>query len=177
MPYERRKHNMNQQKHLRGLVVSGLIAAAYTALSLALAPLSFGYAQIRVSEALTLLPLFSPNAIWGVTLGCALTNAIGAAMGINFGIVDVVFGTLATLLSALLTARLQKPRAAGLPLLAPLPPVLINALVVGVELWYFTSAPLLLCVVGVGFGQLISCYGLGLLLVKAMERTGVDKML
>lgn len=162
---------------IRGLTVGALIAAAYTALSLALAPLSFGYAQVRVSEALTLLPLFSPNAVWGVTLGCALTNAVGAAMGVNFGVADVVFGTLATLVSALLTARLSRPRVAGLPILAPLPPVAVNALVVGVELWYFTSAPLLLCVVGVGFGQLISCYGLGLLLVKAMERTGVDKML
>ncbi|MEA5010915.1 MAG: QueT transporter family protein [Angelakisella sp.] len=168
---------MNQQKHLKGLVVSGLIAAAYTALSLALAPFSFGYAQVRVSEALTLLPLFSPNAIWGVTLGCAITNGIGAAMGLNFGIVDIVFGTLATLVSALLTARLSKPRVAGLPLLAPLPPVLINAVVVGLELWYFTGAPLLLCMVGVGVGQLVSCYGLGLILVKAMEKTGVDKML
>ena len=162
---------------VRGLTVGALIAAAYTALSLALAPLSFGYAQIRVSEALTLLPLFSPNAIWGVTLGCALTNAVGAATGANFGMADVIFGTLATLISAVITSRLGKFRVKGLPVAASLPPVIINALVVGVELWYFTSAPLLICMLGVAFGQLISCCGLGLLLVKAMERTGVDKML
>lgn len=99
--------------------MGALIAAAYTALSLALAPLSFGYAQVRVSEALTLLPLFSPNAVWGVTLGCALTNAVGAAMGVNFGVADVVFGTLATLVSALLTAR--RARALSAPGESPAP--------------------------------------------------------
>ncbi len=162
---------------IRRLTAGALIAAAYTALSLALAPLSFGYSQIRVSEALTLLPLFSPSAVWGVTLGCAITNAVGAAMGVNFGVADVLLGTLATLAAALLTARLDKPRFKGLPILAPLPPVLLNALVVGAELWYFTSAPLALCVGGVALGQAISCYGLGLLLVRALERTGVSRML
>ena len=162
---------------IRRLTSGALIAAAYTAVSLALAPLSFGYSQIRVSEALTLLPLFSPSAVWGVTLGCAITNAAGAAMGANFGVADVLLGTLATLAAALLTARLNRPRIAGLPLLAPLPPVVLNALVVGWELWYFTSAPFALCAAGVAVGELISCYGLGLLLVKALERTGVFRVL
>ena len=162
---------------VRGLTEGALIAAAYTALSLALAPLSFGYAQLRVSEALTLLPIFSPNAVWGVTLGCAITNAVGAATGANFGMADVIFGTLATLVAALITARLGKFRVWGLPVAASLPPVILNAVVVGLELWYFTSAPLLVCMLGVGFGEVVSCCGLGLLLVKAMERAGVDKMM
>ena len=163
---------------IRGLTVRALIAAAYTALSLALAPLSFGYAQVRVSEALTLLPLFSPNAVWGVTLGCALTNAVGAAMGVNFGVADVVFGTLATLLACVVTYKLRNVRFKGLAIVPSLPPVLFNAVIIGIEIAVMfpdpsSSAPLwLACItngISVGIGELISCTVLGVLLVKIVE--------
>ena len=82
-----------------------MIAAIYTALSLALAPFSYGNIQVRIAEALTLLPLIYQPAIWGVTLGCFLTNLIGAIMGFNpTGMIDAVIGTAATLLAALCTA-------------------------------------------------------------------------
>ena len=91
---------MKQQK-LRGVITAAVIAAAYAALSLALAPLSFGQIQIRAAEAFTLLPIYSPYAVWGVTLGCAITNAAGVATGANFlGIIDVFAGTAASLVSA-----------------------------------------------------------------------------
>ena len=98
-----------KNRTLRQITAAGVIAAAYAALSLVLASITFGPVQCRVSEALTLLPVISPAAIWGVTLGCAVTNGVGAATGTNFlGLVDLPVGTAATLLAALLTALLTK---------------------------------------------------------------------
>ena len=80
-----------------------MIAAVYTAVSLALAPISFGMMQVRIAEALTMLPLIYEPGIWGVTLGCFLTNLLGVMMGINpTGAIDAVVGTLATLGAAVL---------------------------------------------------------------------------
>ena len=67
----------------RTLTRVALIAAVYTAVSLAIAPYAFGNIQVRISEALTLLPLIYQPSIWGITLGCFLTNLIGAMMGVN----------------------------------------------------------------------------------------------
>ena len=93
----------------RRMAAAAVLAAAYCAVSLALAPLSFGAVQMRVSEAFTLLPVFSPAAIWGVTLGCALSNALGSSMGL----IDVVFGTSATLIAALMSYALRNMRIHG----------------------------------------------------------------
>ena len=65
-----------KNRTLRQITAAGVIAAAYAALSLVLASITFGPGQCRVSEALTLLPVLSPTAIWGVTLGCAITNGV-----------------------------------------------------------------------------------------------------
>ena len=73
-----------KNRTLRQITAAGVIAAAYAAISLVLAPITFGAVQCRVSEALTLLPVLSPAAVWGVTLGCAITNGVGAATGANF---------------------------------------------------------------------------------------------
>lgn len=85
---------------------------------------------MRVSEALTLLPVLSPDAIVGVTLGCALTNALGSSMGL----IDVVVGTSATLIAALMSWALRKARVFGLPVASSLPPVLVNAVFIGAEI-------------------------------------------
>lgn len=167
---------------VRRLAVCGLIAAVYVVLSVALAPITFGSLQFRVSEALTLLPIFSPYAIVGVTLGCLLSNLIGVAMNLT-PVVDVVFGTLATLLAAAATWALRNVRFRGLPLAAALPPILINMVVIGWEIAFFflpgqafwpgfwASA------LGVGLGQLAACGVLGLLLVTALEKTGAHRLL
>lgn len=163
--------------NLRWLTRNGLIAAIYTVLSLVLAPISFGAAQCRISEALTLLPLLSPSTVWGITLGCALTNLVGASTGANFlGIADVFIGSAATLAAGLLTARLGKYRWRGLPILATLPPILINAVVIGWE-WSFVAAmPFALTAGLIALGQTASC-ALGLLLVYSMEKTGIQRWL
>lgn len=160
----------------RRIAAAAVLAAAYCAVSLALAPLSFGVVQMRVSEAFTLLPVFSPAAIWGVTLGCALSNALGSSMGL----IDVIFGTSATLIAALMSYALRNVRVHGLPVLSSLPPVLVNAVVIGAEItllspdgWntgVFVSSAL-----SVGIGQIVPCCVLGLLLVWVLEKNHLER--
>ena len=105
-----------KNRTLRQITAAGVIAAAYAAISLVLAPITFGAVQCRVSEALTLLPVISPAAVWGVTLGCAITNGVGAATGANFlGLIDLLVGTAATLLAAITSRLLGKIRFGGVP--------------------------------------------------------------
>ena len=156
---------------VRSMVRGAMVAALYTAISIVLAPISYGAVQLRVAEALTLLPVFGPEAVVGVTLGCLLTNILGSSP------IDAVFGTLATLGAALLTYRLRNLRWRGLPVLSALAPVIINALVVGAEITFFfmdtpaTLPVLLLNMTTVGLGELVSCVLLGLLLVRVIERS------
>ncbi len=161
--------------HIQRIVRTGVIAAVYVALCLLLAPLSFGVVQVRFAEALTLLPVFCPEAVIGVSLGCFLANFFASSP------LDMVVGTAATLLAALATRALRNVRVKGLPLLAALPPVLFNALIVGAELTFLAyptaaaaggvpAAVWLANMGSVGAGQLVSCCGLGLLLVWAVGR-------
>ena len=151
------------------MVRCALVADLYTALCLLLAPFSYGAIQVRVAEALCLLPIFGPEYILGVTLGCFLSNLLGS------GLIDVVFGTSATLLACLTTYRLRNFRFRGLALLPALPPVIFNALIVGPEIAIFfsdTPATLPLMVWNgftVAVGEVISCMVLGVFLVKVIE--------
>lgn len=155
------------------LVRCAVIAAVYMVLCLVLAPFSYGAIQVRIAEALCLLPVFGAEYIIGVTLGCFLANLFGST------IIDVVFGTIATLLACLVTYRLRNVRIKGLAIPASLPPVLFNAVFVGIEITIFftdytaMSAPVwLLCLtngITVGIGELISCTILGVALVKLIE--------
>ena len=158
---------MNQNSSVRKLVHCGVVAAIYVVLCLALQPLSYGAVQVRVAEALCLLPVFGTEYILGVVLGCFLANLLGST------IVDVIFGTLATLLACLVTYRLRNIRFKGLALAASLPPVLFNAVIIGIEIAVMfpdpsSSAPIwLACItngISVGIGELISCTVLGGLL-------------
>lgn len=158
------------------LVRCAMIAAVYTAVSLALAPFTFGTVQVRVSEALTLLPVLVPDAVVGVALGCFLTNLAGVFTGANvLGALDIVLGTAATLAAACTTRRLAAVRTGGLPLAGAVPPVVFNALVVGAELWWAfgprTPAGFLMQAASVAVGQSISCFVLGVLLVRVIEKT------
>ena len=81
--------------NMKTLTRVGMIAAIYTVVSLVLAPFTYGNVQVRIAEALTLLPLIYKPSIWGVTLGCFLTNLIGAMLGINpTGFLDAIIPTL-----------------------------------------------------------------------------------
>lgn len=170
-----------KNKMLVRFCISAVIAALYAAVSLALAPISFGSLQVRVAEALTLLPVLFPEAIAGVTIGCFLTNLIGALTGVNIlGFVDVFAGTLATFCAAFLSWKLGKIRFRGLPVTAAVMPVLFNAVVIGGELAValFPTAFLsgfVISALEVGFGELLACFVLGLPLVKALEKAQLTR--
>jgi len=164
---------------VRRLVRCAVIAAVYVVVCLVLAPFSYGAVQVRVAEALCLLPVFGAEYIVGVTLGCFLANLLGSTV-----VVDVVFGTLATLLACLVTYKLRDIRVKGLAIPASLPPVAFNMIIVGAfEITFFFSdgAPTaMLAVVNsvtVGIGELISCTILGVALVKLIEsNAGLNKI-
>ena len=113
----------------------------------------------------------------GLAVGCLVSNLVGLGMGANpAGAWDLLFGPLATLAAALLTWRLRNLRVKGVPVLASLPPVVINAVVVGLELTLvspvFTPQVLAINMLSVGIGQLLACTVCGLLLHAALERSG-----
>ena len=169
-------------KHLNGraIAVSAMIAAVYTAVSLALSLFSFGVVQIRVAECLTLLPVLSPLGIYGVTIGCLLTNIVGVAMGLTMP-VDILFGTLATAIAAVLSYLLRNVRIKRLAIPAALPPILINGLIIGLELTWLSGSfqwdVFWTCAVSVMLGQIIPCLVLGVLLVWVLENKGLDQKL
>ena len=111
------------------LTTAAVVAAAYAALTVALAPISYGAVQFRLSEALTVLPFFMPCTLWGLFAGCVLANLYTGS------VVDIVFGSLATLLAALLTARFGKRgNTVRNRVLGCLMPVAFNAVIVGAVL-------------------------------------------
>lgn len=148
-------------KSTKFIVQAAIIGALYAALTILLAPISYGQIQVRVAEALTILPVFTPAAIPGLFIGCIVANLYG-----GFGAVDIVFGSLATLFAAYLTYKVSKRFLA----LVPLPPVIINAVVVGFILYYAAHMPLVITILWVGLGEAIACYGIGYPLMLILER-------
>ncbi len=141
------------------LVQAAIIAAIYVVLVWAFAPISYGPMQIRIAEALTVLPFYFPAAIPGLFVGCFIANLFSEA-----GLLDVIFGSLATLIAAYITYKVPKKW------LAPLPPVLVNVIIIPVVLYYAFDFPYWLMVSGVFMGQVIACYGLGYPLLLVLDR-------
>lgn len=169
---------MSSSKKVLFIAQSAVIAALYAVLTYLSASmnLAYGSVQFRFSEALTILPVFTPAAVPGLALGCFLSN-----LGSPFGIIDWVFGTGASLLAALGTLAVSKFRYRGVPLLAPLPPVIANGVLVGLELSFFSeaavfsfgnfsSAAFAAGALSIGLGELAVCYGLGLPLIIVLQK-------
>ncbi len=162
---------------VRKMAVNAMVAALYFVLSLPFMTFIFGPVQLRVSEAFTLLPVFSS------TLGCVLVNTLGVFTKANIlGPLDVLFGSAATLLAAFLTHQLRGVRIKGLPFLSALMPVLVNGIVIGLELTFVISGsfnlPIFLINAGqVALGEAIACFVLGLPMVRALEKTGLGNKL
>lgn len=153
---------------IKFITQSATIAAIYIALTWIFAPISFGHNlfQFRISEVMTVLPLFTPAAIPGLFIGCALSNLLFGGLGI----IDLVLGSAATLIAALLSYLLRKKST----LIALAPPVIVNAIIVGSYLNYLIS-PEINVLINMGWvmlGQIVSCYGLGLPLCKAIDKYG-----
>ena len=176
---------MRTTKNVRFLTQAAMIAALYAVLTYAAAAvnLAYGAVQFRFSEALTVLPVFTPAAIPGLAVGCFLAN-----LGSPLGLVDWIFGTGATLLAAVGTWMARRIQIKGVPVLAPLPPVIANVVLVGFELsclssagtfalGNFTWAAFGASALSVGIGELVICYALGLPLLLALRKTGVSQRL
>ncbi|MDO5111948.1 MAG: QueT transporter family protein [Clostridia bacterium] len=151
----------------RELARGALIGALYVLLTLLFAPISSGLVQVRVAEALCVLPCFTFSAVPGLFVGCLIANLLTGAAPY-----DVIFGSLATLLAADCTWRMRK--AGWSKWLMPLPSVVWNALIVGWLLCYVyavgVSFPL--CALYVGAGQALACYALGMPLMALLGKYG-----
>ncbi len=143
---------------------AAMIAALYVVLTMVFAPFSFREIQVRVSEALTILPAFTPAAVPGLFIGCLLANLLGGA-----AVPDVIFGSLATLIGAFFTWKLRNKH----PFLAPVPPILSNMLIIPFVLRYAYGVPMAipLMMLTVGFGEVLSCGVLGMLLYYALKKS------
>jgi len=126
--------------------------------------IAYGPVQVRVSEALTVLPFLFPETMWGLTVGCFLANALGGV-----GIADLLLGPLFTLFAGYLTSRV--PRAVW----APLPPVLVNGFGVSIYLSILFQVPYFYSVFYVIVGEAIACYGLGWLILSLLQKEGFRK--
>ena len=154
-----------RNKKVLFLTQAAVIAAIYVVLTIFISAfnLASGAIQVRISEALTILPFFTPAAIPGLFVGCIISNTITGS-----AIWDILFGSLATLIGAFFTYKLRHISK----WLAPLPPILANILVVPQVLrivygapdsiWYLTAT--------VGIGEVISCGILGMLLLFALQK-------
>ena len=162
---------MNKKYSTRYLVTGAIIAGLYivlTFLSNAFG-LAFGPIQFRISEALTLLPILTPAAIPGLAIGCLISNIL------SFNAIDMLFGTLATLIAAILTRAFRNVKVFGIPLLSVLPPILSNALIVGAEIsiFFLDSSSFWsgfgISALQVGLGQTAVCFLLGLPLYLTLK--------
>ena len=171
-----------RNKKVAFLAQAAMIGALYVALVCIFAPISFGAIQFRIAEALTILPVFTPAAIPGLFVGCVLGNILGGAAPLDengllwekgtepfAAPLDVVFGSLATLIGAFFTWTLRNAH----PFLAPVPPILANTLIIPFVLRYAygipDSIPFLMLTVCIG--EVIACGLLGLLLYYALRKS------
>lgn len=157
---------MNMRKtglfSVKSAAKAAVIAALYVVLTYVFAWCASGAVQVRVAEALTILPMFTAAAVPGLAIGCLIANLLtGCALW------DVVFGTLATLLGAIGTHLLRKRG-----FLAMVPPILANTLIVPwvLHFVYGDAWPIWLLMLTVGAGEMISCGGLGGLLMVTLKK-------
>ncbi len=157
-------NNLNSKK----LANMGIISATYVAITLILMPISFGVVQVRLSEALAVLPLIFPESIIGLTIGCLISNLFGN------GVIDVVFGTIATFLSAILTYLVGKKIKNQVLkfIVGAFFPVIINAIVVPFIFILTGSAEqtYIINFLAIFAGQVLAVYVVGTYLYFALKK-------
>ena len=151
---------LNRNPTATKVAQGAVIAALYVVLTMLFAPISFGAAQVRVAEIMTIMPLFTSAAIPGLFFGCILANLLGGAI-----VWDVVFGSLATLIGAVFGYMLRKNRW-----LVPIPAVAANTVIVPLVLryGYGVDIPLYLLALYIAVGEIVGCYILGELFASVL---------
>ena len=151
-----------KENKTRNLVFGALIAAIYVVLTMVFRPISYGPIQFRISEALCVLPYFTPAAIPGVFIGCLISNMLGGAL-----LMDVVFGSLATLIGSLGSWLLRKNRW-----LVSVPPILSNTLIIPwvLKFAYGSEDLVWYMMITVGIGELLAIGVLGQLLITVLAK-------
>lgn len=151
-----------KSKKLVFICQAAVIAALYVVLTYVFSAFASGVIQVRVSEALTILPAFTPVAIPGLVIGCLLSNTLTGCV-----LLDIIFGSVATLIGALGSYALRRHTW-----LVPIPPIVSNMIIVPFVLRYAYGAtdafPFMIATVGAG--EIISCYLLGMLLYGALKK-------
>lgn len=158
--------NMESLFSIKSLTLSSIIAAIYVVLTL-INPFSFGPIQCRVSEAMTILPILFPQSIAGLFVGCLIANIFGSA-----SLLDIIFGSIATLVAAILTYQLRKNKW-----LAILPPIIINGVVVGLVLHFTVNIPLLETILFVALGEAVAVIILGIPLLRVLDNRNIDSFI
>lgn len=161
------------KKNTLYITQAAVIAALYVALTHVSNALGLAYnsVQFRLSEILTVLPVFTPAAIPGLTIGCIIANCSSP-----FGIIDIVCGSIATLTAATASYSLRNITIEGIPVLSTLPPVLFNAVIIGLEICLLngkTAELFFVSALQVGLGQAIMCIAAGIPFVQAVRKTKV----
>lgn len=149
---------------IKQLSISAMIAAMYATLTIVFSFMSYSNIQYRLAEALTILPIYSPVYILGLFIGCVIAN-----LNSTLGPIDLVVGSLTTLVASTITYFIGKSNFKSKTFLIPLPTVILNALVVGLELHLMLGNPLALGIIQVGWGEFVCAYILGILLMKFIE--------
>lgn len=146
----------------RQLALGAIIAALYIVITIVFAPISFGYMQVRISEALTILPLFTEAAVPGLFIGCVLANLLGGAVPL-----DIVFGSIATLIGAVLARALRSNRW-----LVPIPTIVSNAIIIPLVLryGYGVDIPYILSAGYIAAGEFLGSFVLGEILASALMK-------
>ncbi|OUP02756.1 QueT transporter family protein [Sellimonas sp.] len=145
------------------IAYAAMIAAIYVILTSIFAPFGFGEIQVRVAEALTILPAFTSAAIPGLFIGCLIGNILGGAI-----LPDIIFGSLATLIGAVFVFLLRRKSKYVLPLA----PVLSNSLIIPfiLRFGYGVNLPIPFLMLSIGIGEILSCGVLGMLLYNALSK-------
>ncbi|MBO4831905.1 MAG: QueT transporter family protein [Oscillospiraceae bacterium] len=160
---------------IRKIASSAVIAAVYAALTMVLAPISYGSIQFRIAEALCILPFFFPASVWGLFIGCLIANLLSP-----YGLLDIIIGPIATLIAAIATMQLGKLPSSGTvrtKALACLPPVISNAVLVGAAITLASAASgarlpvFLVNALEVGAGELAVMFIIGLPLLILLPRS------
>ena len=170
-----RSEQVRNKALIRFIVYNGIVAALYIVLTYFLAPISYGPLQARISEAMTVFPIFSFNMIPGLTIGCLVSNLINPD---NLGPVDIIGGTLATLIAGIFSRIIGKKNM----WLGIIPPIVANGIIVGGYLPFLlfdtvTWQEVLFTMLTVAAGEAAVLIVLGLPLVAVIGKTGLKNKL